>query len=54
MIDFLILVKARRGVSRTAALDLERAKFGLFWTMVESPLGDSSGVLGCPGRLGIP
>lgn len=35
MLDFLILVEPRWGVSRTATLDFWRADFNLFRTMVE-------------------
>ena len=35
MLDFSILVELRRGVSRTATLDFQRADFNLFRTMVE-------------------
>ena len=35
MLDFSILVEPRRGVSRTATLDFQRADFNLFRTMVE-------------------
>ena len=36
VLDFLILVEPRRGVSRTATLDFWRADSVLFQTMVES------------------
>ena len=35
MLDFSVLAESRRGVSRTATLDFQRADFNLFWTMVE-------------------
>ena len=35
MLDFAILVEPRRGVSRTATLDFQRADFNLLRTMVE-------------------
>jgi len=43
MIEFLFLREVRRGVSRTATLDIRRADFGLFRGLVDkSPLGGSS------------
>ena len=39
MLDFLILVKPQRGVSRTATLDFWRGDFNLFRTVVETSLG---------------
>ena len=35
MLDFSVLAESRRGVSRTATLDFQRADFNLFRTMVE-------------------
>jgi len=35
MIEFLILGEVRRGVSRTATLDFQRADFGLFRSLVD-------------------
>ena len=35
MTEFLILGEVRRGVSRTAALDMRRADFGLFGSLVD-------------------
>ena len=35
MLDFSILVEPRRGVSRTATFDFQKADFSLFRTMVE-------------------
>ena len=35
MIEFLVLGEVRRGVSRTATLDFQRAEFGLFRSLVD-------------------
>ena len=40
MIEFSIWGEARKGVSKTTAMDFRRANFGLFEALVESPLGD--------------
>ena len=54
MLDFAILVEPRRGVSRTATLDIQREDFKLLRTMVERvPWEVVFGERGSPGRLGI-
>ena len=54
MLDFSILVEPRRGVSRTATLDIQREDFKLLRTMVERvPWEVVFGERGSPGRLGI-
>lgn len=43
MIEFLILGEVRRGVSKTTVVNFQRTYFGLFSTLVESPLGGTEG-----------
>lgn len=42
MIDFSIIREVKRQVSRTSALDLESADFGLFRSMFDRDLGRQS------------
>jgi len=54
MIEFSVLGKVRRGVSKTTNMDFLRADFGLFRTLAESPLGESPEGQRGPGRQAVP
>lgn len=54
MVEFLVLREVRREFSRTATLDFQKAEFGLFKRLVESPLGSSLEGQKSPRTLDMP